>query len=261
MGSISDYLELELLDHVFGVGAYSQVATVYLGLSTADPTDSGGGLNEPSGNGYVRKAITFDAAASRLLNQTATVTFDQATGAGWGTITHYAIFDAESAGNMLAHGALSVSKEVVAGNTPSVAAGEVDISFSAGAISDYLAEELLNFVFRNVGYSVPTIYIALCTAVVVDGDDGDSITEPSPPNNYARKAHAAWDTAAAGATENTGIITFNVPSGTWGLITYCAILDALTSGNLLLYGDVADQTPDDGDTVQFSDGELDVTMD
>ena len=44
MGSLSDYAELELLDHVFNA-AYSPVATVYLALCTADPTDAGTGAS------------------------------------------------------------------------------------------------------------------------------------------------------------------------------------------------------------------------
>ena len=41
--SASDYLELEILDHIFGV-AYAQ-PTVYLALCTADPTDAGTGAS------------------------------------------------------------------------------------------------------------------------------------------------------------------------------------------------------------------------
>jgi len=258
MGSIADFLENELLDHIFGVGAYTPPATVYLGLSTADPTDDASGLAEPSGNGYARQSIAFNAAASRKVENTAQVSFPQATGA-WGTITHWALFDAVSAGNMLAHGSLATSKSIVSGNTASVAANEVDVEFSAGAISNYLALALLNFAFRNQAYSAPTIYIALTTASISDSDTGSTITEPSG-NGYARDAHSAWSAGVAGATDNTGAIEFSAPTGSWGTITYAAILDALTVGNLLFYADISDQTPDDGDTVQFPDGDLDVTL-
>ncbi len=36
MGSVSDFLEGKLLDHIFNA-AYTPPGTVYLGLSTADP--------------------------------------------------------------------------------------------------------------------------------------------------------------------------------------------------------------------------------
>ena len=63
MGSLSDFAELELLDHIFNV-AYTPAANLYLALCTADPTDSGTGaaMNEcPNTGSYARKAITFDA--------------------------------------------------------------------------------------------------------------------------------------------------------------------------------------------------------
>lgn len=257
MGSISNYLELELLDHVFGV-AYSVPTDIFIALSTADPLDTGAAIAEPSGNGYARKVHnSWDAAAARLTENTGVITFAQASGA-WGEITHYAIFDAITGGNFLAHGSLAVSKNVVNGNTPSIADGGIEVSFNAGAISTYLANELLDHVFKVGAYGQPTIHVALSTADPTD--DASGLAEPGS-GNYARKAHASWDVAAAGATENTGAVTFNIPSGTWGLITHCAIMDALTAGNMLWHGTATpNQTPDNGDTVQYADGELDVSL-
>lgn len=264
MGSISDYLENELLDHVLGVGAYTPPATVYIGYSTADPTDDGSGIAEP-GNGYAREICAFGAAGSRAIANSGLITFDQASGAQ-GTITHWFLCDHLSNTNwgtdvhMLAHGSLAAPKVVVSGNTPSIAIGQVDVEFNSGDVSDYLANKLLDFAFRNQAFSPPTIYIALCTVAVGDSDTGSTITEPSG-NNYARKAHSAWDAAAAGASENTGAITFNTPSGSWGECVDVAILDALTAGNLLFYSsDPENQTPSTGDTVSFADGALDITL-
>lgn len=258
MGSLADYLENELLDHVFGVGAFSVPSNIYVGLSTADPGDDAAGLAEPSGNNYARVQVNaWDEAAARATANTGVITFPQASGA-WGTITHFAIFDAASAGNMLAHGALATSKAVVSGNTPSIGAGEIDVSFNAGAIGTYLANELLDHVFKVGSYSPPTIYVGLSTAN--PGDDASGLAEPSG-NNYARKDHSAWNTASGGATSNDGDITFATPSGSWGEITYQVIMDAATDGNLLFYSTATpNQTPDDGDTVKFPDEDLDVSM-
>lgn len=265
MGSISDHLENELLDHVFSA-AYTPPATVYLGLSTADPLDDASGLAEPSGNGYSRKAITFGAAASREVAQSAEVSFDAATGA-WGTITHWALFDADTAGNMMAHGALGTSKEVVDGNTPSVAASEVTVSFSAGEISDYLANKLLDRAFRNQAYAVPDTYLALTTAVIADDDTGSTITEVSG-GSYARKqvnpnggASPTWDLAAAGLVDNTHNIDFAEATASWGTVVAVAIVDAASAGNLLFYDNgVTDQAVGNGDTYRFPAGDLDVQM-
>jgi hypothetical protein len=260
MGSISDYLENKLLDHVLGTAAYSPPATVYIGLSTANPLDDASGLAEPSGGGYARKAVTFGAAASRAVSNSAQVDFDQAT-ASWGTITYYAIFDAASGGNMLAHGSLATAKEVVSGNTPYVAVGEVEISVNAGDISDYLANALLDFAFRNQAYSQPTIYVGLTTAAITDSDTGSTITEVSG-GSYARTAHSAWTAASGGAADNDGSITFPDATASWGTITDAFLADAATAGNILLYSaDIVDQEPTSGDTVQFATGDLDVTID
>jgi hypothetical protein len=129
MGSFSDYWENEILDHIFGKGSYTP-PTIYVGLSTADPLDSGSGLAEPSGNGYARVATSgasWTTASGGSLSNAGDVSFPQATGS-WGTITHFALFDAASAGNMLAHGALSQSKTITSGDTAKFATGDLDVS-------------------------------------------------------------------------------------------------------------------------------------
>jgi len=267
MGSISDYLENELLDHCFNA-AYSAPANVFLALSTADPLDTGAGLAEPSGGAYSRATITFGNAASRAVTQDAKVTFPQAT-AAWGTITHYALFDAVSGGNFLAHGTLNTSKVVANGNTPSVATSEVVVSFTAGEISDYLSNQLLDHCFNAAQYTFPdSTWIALATGDILDTDTGSSISECSG-SNYARKrvyknggTSPAWNVASAGSLDNAAAITFATPSGSWGTVTAIAVCDATTAGNLLFYENtVTDQTPDNGDTVQFAANAFKVSFD
>jgi len=129
MGSFSDYWENEILDHIFGKGSYTP-PTIYVGLSTADPLDNGSGLAEPTGNGYARVQTTaadWNTAAGGALDNVNDITFPQATGS-WGTITHFALFDTASGGNILAHGALSASKTIGSGDTAKFAAGDLDVS-------------------------------------------------------------------------------------------------------------------------------------
>ena len=132
MGSFSDYWENEILDHIFGKGSYTP-PTIYVALSTADPTDDGSGLSEPSGNGYARvqtAANDWNAAiasgANHRIDNANNIVFPEATG-NWGTISHFALFDAASAGNMLAHGQLSQPKQVTTGDTAKFAAGDLDV--------------------------------------------------------------------------------------------------------------------------------------
>jgi len=135
-GSLSDFAELELLDHIMGVGSFT-MPTVYIGLCTADPTDAGTGAacNEVAdSNAYARLAISADfqtPAASGAIANDGAVAFVTATGS-WGECTHFAYFDSgtHGAGNMLAHGDLTASKTVGDGDTPSFAIGELDVTLA-----------------------------------------------------------------------------------------------------------------------------------
>jgi hypothetical protein len=131
MAGFSDFLENELLDHVFGNAAYSAPATIYVGLFTAAPTDAGGGT-ECTGGSYARIGVTnnatnFPAASAGLKSNGTAITFVTATGS-WGLVTHFALFDAVTAGNQLGWGALTASKTIDSGDTPSFAIGELDIT-------------------------------------------------------------------------------------------------------------------------------------
>jgi len=129
MGSFTNYWEDKILDHIFGKGNYTP-PTIYVGLSTADPLDDGSGLAEPSDNGYARvqtSASDWNAASGGSLDNADEVTFARATGS-WGNITHFALFDAATGGNMLAHGSLSQSTAIDVLDIARFEPGDLDIS-------------------------------------------------------------------------------------------------------------------------------------
>ena len=141
MAALSDYLENKLVDYVLRGQAFTAPATVYVGLLTAAPSDTGGGT-EVSGNAYARVAVTSSlanwagtqAAASTVASSgtggttsnNAVITFPTPTPAGWGVVTHFAVYDAASAGNLLFYAALTVSKTINVGDA---------VSFVAAALS------------------------------------------------------------------------------------------------------------------------------
>jgi hypothetical protein len=134
MGGFADYAELELLDHLLGGADYARPATVYAGLSTTTPGDDGSNFTEPSGNAYARVAITnnatnFPAAAAGSKSNGTAVTFPQATGA-WGTVTHFALYDASSGGNQILWGALTDARVIGNGQTASFAPGSLVVSLT-----------------------------------------------------------------------------------------------------------------------------------
>ena len=126
MSAMSDYLENEILDHILGTGAYTMPTTVYVGLSTGSFNDDNSGT-EITGNNYSRVAATFSAAASGTTSNSAAVEFAAATGS-WGTISHFGIFDASTAGNLLIHGAFTVSKAIASGDILKIPTGDLDIT-------------------------------------------------------------------------------------------------------------------------------------
>ena len=129
MSAISNYLENALINATLRNTTYTSPATVYAGLFTSDPTDAGSGT-EVSGGSYARKAITFAAPSNGVTtNSAAACEFDQATGS-WGTITHFGIFDASSAGNLLYHGALTASKTIASGDVFKFATSSVTVTLA-----------------------------------------------------------------------------------------------------------------------------------
>lgn len=131
MAGKSDYLENKLLDHWLGATAFSAPGTLYLALFTAAPSDSGGGT-EVTGGSYVRLAVTnnttnFPAASGGAKSNGVDFTFVTAT-ANWGTIVSVGIFDAASAGNLLAWANLAVSKTVNTNDVLKFLVGDLDFT-------------------------------------------------------------------------------------------------------------------------------------
>ena len=133
MGNISDALANALLDHFFGKAAYTPPTNIFVALSTTEPSDAGGNVTEPTGNNYSRKQTApadWDTSASRGIDNANVLEFPEASGS-WGTITHFALYDAATNGTFLGWGALTSSKIIGENDTPRFAAGELDVQFTA----------------------------------------------------------------------------------------------------------------------------------
>ena len=130
MSELSRYLQRALLDHVLKTAPFSVPTDVYVALYTAAPDDTGGGT-EVSGGSYARKVHNVWTAGSdaspSIADNTGAITFITATG-DWGTITHFALFDAITVGNMLGWSPLAAPKDVDSGDTAEFASGELDVT-------------------------------------------------------------------------------------------------------------------------------------
>lgn len=141
MSALSDYLENKLIDHLFRSVSFTAPVALHVGLLTAAPSDTGGGT-EVSGGSYARVAEApgstnwantqnsgtgVSSGTGGTTQNLTTVTFPAPT-ANWGVVTHFGIYDASSAGNLLVWGALTVSKTINNGDAaPSFAAGALTV--------------------------------------------------------------------------------------------------------------------------------------
>jgi hypothetical protein len=123
------FLSDKVLNEVLRATDYVPPTTVYVALFTTATNKSGGGT-EVSGGGYARQSVTFGAPTAgvdgRKVVNSADVVFPVAS-ASWGTITHCAIFDAATGGNMLYQGALEASKTIGVNDQFKFAAGDLSI--------------------------------------------------------------------------------------------------------------------------------------
>ncbi|KAF0200642.1 MAG: hypothetical protein FD170_3391 [Bacteroidetes bacterium] len=130
MSAFSTFLANKVIDHMLRNQAYTTPAAVYVALFTAA---DGLEANTPtaevltSGTGYTRKAVTLAAAANGATENNADVLFNAAS-ANWGTITHAAIMDAATAGNVLMWKELSAAKTIEATDVFVITAGNLDIT-------------------------------------------------------------------------------------------------------------------------------------
>jgi len=124
--AFSDYLENALINGTLRNVDYSSVATVYVGLHTTATNDDNSGT-EVSGGSYARTSCAFAAPSGGSSSNSALVTFPTAT-ASWGTVTHFGIYDAAAAGNLLYWGALTVSKTVDNGDIFTIPASNLTVT-------------------------------------------------------------------------------------------------------------------------------------
>lgn len=105
-------------------------SVVYVGLFTTPPTGAGTGT-EVSGNAYARASATFgtptQSGSSMVISNSSPVQFPTATGT-WGTPQYFALYDAQTGGNMLFYAALPTTYTITTGMSPRFASGALTVS-------------------------------------------------------------------------------------------------------------------------------------
>jgi len=127
------------------------------------------------------------------------------------------------------------------------------------ALSDHAEKLLLDFLMTTGTATRPTNwYVALYTGAPSDSGGGTEVSGAG----YARQS-VAFDAATSpgGTTSNSADVSFTAAGGNYGTVTHLGIFDASSSGNLLWHGALtADKTVEDGDTITFTAGNIDLTM-
>ncbi len=127
-GSLSDYAENKLLDHVLGTTSYTK-PTTYVALYTVAPSDSSAGteVSNSGGSSYARQAASFSAASGGATSNSANIDFTDMPAC---TVVAIGILDSGTigAGNLLVWGTLATNKTLDLLDTLRIATGDLDIS-------------------------------------------------------------------------------------------------------------------------------------
>jgi len=132
MAHFSDYLEDKLINATLRGQDHTAPGVVYLALFTEDPTDAGTG-QELTDSSYQRQDMAKGGAASEgwvspsngVTSNAKLIQFPPIAD-GTVVVTHYALFDAQTGGNMLYHAPLTTSKTMEVSDV---------VSFDIGALT------------------------------------------------------------------------------------------------------------------------------
>ena len=126
MSEFSDYMENKVIEVMRATNFVA--AAAYVALFKSPVTDAeleaGTLTNEVSGGAYARQLAGLSIPSNGVSSNASDIVFPTAT-ADWGTVTHCALMDAATAGNVLMHSALDTSKVVSNGDTFKINAGDL----------------------------------------------------------------------------------------------------------------------------------------
>ena len=120
MAQATNYLENKFLTGLLGGSNVTFSSKPYIGLLKTAPSETGGGT-EVTGTNYARVQVgstgqgSFSVGSTGSASNSAAFTFADA-GSAWGTVTHIALYDSASGGNMLLHATLNSSATINSGD-------------------------------------------------------------------------------------------------------------------------------------------------
>ena len=125
--SLSNLFETRVLTWLFTGDAVTRPSSFYVALFTSNPAEDASGTEvSTSGTAYARQSVTFSVSGNTATN-TAAIEFPTAT-ASYGTVTHVGVYDASTAGNLIAYAALTTSKAIDTGDVLRLPANDLDVT-------------------------------------------------------------------------------------------------------------------------------------
>jgi hypothetical protein len=260
---LGNFLINAWLNHLAGIATFTPTTPLWVAWCKSQPLsdEDGSDLDEPSGGGYARTSLTallMNTAAARTISNAGTVSSVVASGL-WGDITHFAIVNAETVGtgDLYMFGPLLIPVGIDEDESIDIAAGLLTVRFDPDAkISDYCGTVLLNHTFSKSTMTMPQTWLALTTVTMTPTITGSTLSEVG--NGYARLEiePADW-VVAAGEMYNDLDTIMAEATGSWGAAPGAAVLvDAATTGNVLMWGPINAKTFDLYDRPIFAAGEL-----
>ena len=139
MSAFSNYLEEKIVESTLRGGTFPTITDTYVALFTADPGETGGSGEVDAGGTWTNYAridaagagaisTGWAASADGVTSNAQVITFPANNGVANVVVTHFAIFDAATGGNMLYHGSLAASKTLATGDVLSFNVGALQIT-------------------------------------------------------------------------------------------------------------------------------------
>ena len=134
------------------------------------------------------------------------------------------------------------------------------------AFSDYYENMIINHMFRNQAFTVPTtVYVALFLTGST-GLESDSPTNEVNATGYIRKA-ITFSEPVGGVSSNSSDIIWEEAEASWGEVSYAAVVDHETNTNwgtdvhVLVHGSlVSPKTVGVGDIFKILAGNFNITV-
>lgn len=122
----SAYLRTRLVKHALAITSFTMPTNTYLALMTTDPTVANTGT-EVVGGSYSRKLISWGTEANGNVPNNSLLSFTNMPAT---TVTHWAIYDASTSGNLLYFGKFEIPIVRTAGQTLDIVSGNLSVSES-----------------------------------------------------------------------------------------------------------------------------------